>query len=110
MRISNGGPAASLDAIVLFPFDDHSVPFQSGIGLHLQGKQTGHGNKPAVPLGEPGAHDLEDRAVVRDSAGRAIGWVISPPTKAASGRTGADRTYTSSPHPSTWRVVRHDSP
>ena len=59
MRISNGGPAASLDAIVLFPFDDHSIPFQSGVELHLQGKQTGHGSKPAVPLGEPGAHDSE---------------------------------------------------
>ncbi len=59
MRISNGGPAASLDAIVLFPFDDHSIPIQSGVELHLQGKQTGHGSKPAVPLGEPGAHDSE---------------------------------------------------
>ena len=59
MRISNGGPAASLDAIDLFPFDDHSIPFQSGIGLHLVGKQSGHGIKPAVPLGEPGAHDSE---------------------------------------------------
>ena len=57
MRINNGGPAASLDSIVLFPFDDHSIPFQHGVQLHLQGRQTGHDNKPVVPLGEPGAHD-----------------------------------------------------
>jgi len=55
MRINNGGPAASLDSIVLFPFDDHSIPFQHGV--HLQGRQTGHDNKRVVPLGEPGAHD-----------------------------------------------------
>ena len=53
MRISNGGPATSLDAIVLFPFDDHSIPFQHGVKLHLQGKQSGRGNDLAVPLGEP---------------------------------------------------------
>ena len=57
MRINNGGSAASLDAIVLFAFDDHSIPFQHGVKLNLVGKQAGHGNKPAVPLGEAGAHD-----------------------------------------------------
>ena len=57
MRINNGGPATSLDSIVLFPFDDHSIPFQHGVKLNLMGKQTGHGNKPVVPLGETGAHD-----------------------------------------------------
>ena len=57
MRISNGGPAASLDAIVLFAFDDHSIPFQHGVKLNLVGRQAGHGNKQVVPLGEAGAHD-----------------------------------------------------
>jgi len=57
MRINNGGPAASLDSIVLFPFDDHSIPFQHGVQLHLQGRQTGHDNKPVVPLGELGGHE-----------------------------------------------------
>ncbi len=59
MRISNGGPSVSLDSIVLFPFDDQSIPFQSGVKLTLQGKQGGHGNEPVVTLGEPGAHDSE---------------------------------------------------
>lgn len=59
MRINNGGPAGSLDSIVLFPFDDHSIPFQHGVKLTLEGKQAGHGNKPVVPLGEPPAHDSE---------------------------------------------------
>ena len=59
MRINNGGPAGSLDSIVLFPFDDHSVPFQHGVRLTLTGKQAGHGSKPVVPLGDPPAHDSE---------------------------------------------------
>lgn len=41
MRIDNGGPAANLDSIVLFPFDDNSIPFQSGVKLTLQSKQGG---------------------------------------------------------------------
>ena len=57
MRINNGGSIVSLESIVLFPFDDHSIPFQHGVKLHLQGKQASHGNKPVVPLGEEGAHD-----------------------------------------------------
>lgn len=28
MRIQNGVPAASIHPIVLFPFDDQSIPFQ----------------------------------------------------------------------------------
>lgn len=59
MRINNGGSAGSIDSIVLFPFDDHSIPFQHGVKLTLEGKQAGHGNKPVVPLGEPPAHDSE---------------------------------------------------
>ena len=57
MRIYNGGSIVSLESIVLFPFDDRSIPFQHGVKLHLQGKQASHGNKPVVPLGEEGAHD-----------------------------------------------------
>ena len=57
MRINNGGPAASLDSIVLFAFDDRSIPFQHGVKLNLAGRQAGHGNKPVVPLGETGTHD-----------------------------------------------------
>ncbi|MEL7186794.1 MAG: hypothetical protein AAFN50_10255, partial [Pseudomonadota bacterium] len=58
MRINNGGPAASLDSIVLFPFDDYSIPFQHGVKLHLQGRRIGD-KAPVVPLGEPGAHDSQ---------------------------------------------------
>ena len=57
MRINNGGHAASLDSMALFPFDDGSIPFRHGLKLNLMGKQAGHGNKPVVPLGEVGAHD-----------------------------------------------------
>ena len=57
MRIHNGGTAASLDSIVLFPFDDHSIPFQHAVKLQLHSKQNNHGDEPAVPLGDEGAHD-----------------------------------------------------
>ena len=59
MFIKNGGPQVSLDSIVLFPFDDHSIPFQDGVKLHLQGRQGGHGNSPVLPLGETGKHDSQ---------------------------------------------------
>ena len=59
MRIDNGGPSQSLDSIVLFPFDDNSIPFQHGVKLQLVGKQNNHGDKPAVELGSEGAHDSQ---------------------------------------------------
>ena len=57
MRIFNGGPAQSLDEVVLFPFDDFSIPFQHGVRLSLEGRIGGHGTKPVVPLGDSGAPD-----------------------------------------------------
>ena len=58
MRISNGGPDVSHDSLVLFPFDDHSVPFQRLVKLHLNGKRrTANTTQVVVPLGEEGAHD-----------------------------------------------------
>ena len=57
MRIHNGGTTTNSDSVVLFPFDDGSIPFQHGVKLNLIGKQSGHGNQPVVPLGENGSHD-----------------------------------------------------
>ena len=57
MRVLNGGPAQSLDKVVLFPFDDFSIPFQHGVRLSLEGRIGGHGTKPVVPLGDSGAPD-----------------------------------------------------
>ena len=59
MRIYNRAPADHLASIVLFPFDDFSIPFQHGLKLKLIGKQSGHGNEPAVRLGAQGAHDSQ---------------------------------------------------
>ena len=44
MRISKSGLSASLGDIVLYPFDDHSIPFQHGVKRNLICKQSGHGN------------------------------------------------------------------
>ena len=62
MIVHNGGPNVSLDEVVLFPFDDYSIPFQSGLELRLQGyraEYSRHGGTTRIVLGlgEPGAPD-----------------------------------------------------
>ena len=59
MIIHNGGPAQTLDRIVLFPFDDHSVPLQTGLELQLIPHCTwpASPSRIVVPLGEPGTPD-----------------------------------------------------
>lgn len=60
MIIDNGGPRQQLDELVLFPFDDHSLPLQSGLELQLQGHATPCGRtRIAVGLGGEGAPDSE---------------------------------------------------
>tara|TARA_A100001037_G_scaffold306595_1_gene353064 strand:- start:1800 stop:3266 length:1467 start_codon:yes stop_codon:yes gene_type:complete len=57
--IYNGGSCQPLDRIVLFPFDDHSVPLQTGLDLQLIPHRT-YPAKPSrivVPLGDPGTPD-----------------------------------------------------
>ena len=58
MIIHNGGPRLALDEIVLFPFDDHSLPLQCGVELQLTGHNTlcDH-TRIAVGLGNEGAPD-----------------------------------------------------
>ena len=58
MIIHNGGPALSHDEVVLFPFDDHSLPFQNGVELHLISHNTPCGRtKIVLGLGKEGAPD-----------------------------------------------------
>ena len=58
MIIQNGGPTLSHDEIVLFPFDDHSLPLQCGVELHLTGHSTPCGRtRIVVGSGEEGAPD-----------------------------------------------------
>lgn len=58
MIIHNGGPSLSLQEIVLFPFDDYSIPFQNGVELHLAAHQTPCGRTRIVlGLGDEGAPD-----------------------------------------------------
>lgn len=60
MHIENGGPRQQLDEIVLFPFDDHSLPLQCGVELRLEGHMTPCGQtRIAVALGDDGAPDSE---------------------------------------------------
>ena len=39
MIIQNGSPQISLDELTLFPFDDHSIPFQHGVELCLASRE-----------------------------------------------------------------------
>jgi hypothetical protein len=58
MQIQNGGPRQSLNELVLFPFDDHSLPFQDGVQLQLIGHSTPCGRTRIVlGLGPEGAPD-----------------------------------------------------
>jgi hypothetical protein len=58
MLIRNGGPSNSLENIVLFPFDDYSIPFQDGVELKLVPHTTACGKtKIVLGLGEEGAPD-----------------------------------------------------
>ncbi len=58
MIIQNGGPQQHLSELVLFPFDDHSIPFQNGVELHLIGHNTPCGRtKIVLGPGEEGAPD-----------------------------------------------------
>ena len=60
MHIHNGGPRQQLDEIVLFPFDDHSLPLQCGVELHLEGHTTPCGRtRIVVDLGVDDAPDSE---------------------------------------------------
>ena len=60
MHIHNGGPRQRLDKIVLFPFDDHSLPLHCGVELHLEGHMTPCGRtRIVVDLGEEDAPDSE---------------------------------------------------
>lgn len=58
MIIHNGGPQVDLRELVLFPFDDHSLPFQNGVELQLISHNTPCGRTQIVlGLGEEGAPD-----------------------------------------------------
>ena len=60
MIVDNGSPNTSLKDVVLFPFDDHSIPFQHGLKLHLVGYRTSVGEtRIVVPPGPQGAPDCE---------------------------------------------------
>jgi len=72
MIIHNGGPQQSLDGIVLFPFDDHSIPLQTGLDLQLVPHRTScNRTRIVVPTGEPG--DPDHRAVVYYGTVRRVG-------------------------------------
>ena len=63
MIIKNYPKQTSSQQVVLFPFDDHSIPFQHGVRLHLVRYKAGvDGTRIVVPPGPAGAPD--SRAVI----------------------------------------------
>ena len=58
MIIKSNPGHVDTERIVLFPFDDHGLPFRNGVRLHLVGFKTPvDRTRIVVPLGEPGAPD-----------------------------------------------------
>jgi hypothetical protein len=54
--IENGSPRVSLKEVVLFPFDDQSLPFQRGVRLQLVGRNSAGADVVVWP-DSPGAPD-----------------------------------------------------
>lgn len=60
MKIAGGASTRSLDEITLFPFDDHAIPLQRGVQLHLNSYRASCGRTRIVlPPGPPGAPDCQ---------------------------------------------------
>ena len=58
MIIKSNPGHVDTERIVLFPFDDHGLPFRQGVRLHLVGFKTPvDRTRIVVPLGPPGAPD-----------------------------------------------------
>ncbi len=58
MILRNNPANPSSDQIVLFPFDDHSLPFQHGVRLHLVRYKAGvDRTRIVVAPGPPGTPD-----------------------------------------------------
>ena len=60
IEVSNGVPNATVDEAVLFPFDNHTIPFSTGLRLQLLPGKTPY-NIPPIVLrnGAPGEPDDE---------------------------------------------------
>ena len=60
IEVRHGVPRARVREAVLFPFDDHSIPFTAGLRLHLvPGKAPGV--KPPIVLDHGGPGDPDER-------------------------------------------------
>ena len=60
MRIQSSASTASLEEIILFPFDDHAIPLQRGVQLRLNSHRATCGRTRIVlETGPPGAPDSE---------------------------------------------------
>ena len=58
ITVKNVAPSPTVSEAVLFPFDDHTIPFTAGLRLHLiAGKRPGSRNPIVVPAGPQGTPD-----------------------------------------------------
>ncbi len=58
IEVHNGAAAGRMEEAVLFPFDDHSIPFSAGLRLQLvPGKSPYNMNPIVLGRGEPGEPD-----------------------------------------------------
>ena len=60
IEVLNGSPKSEVSEVVLFPFDDTSIPFTTGLRLQLvPGKSPYNGNPIVLRRGNPGEPDDE---------------------------------------------------
>ena len=58
MIIDNGSPKVSLNEVVMFPFDNQSIPISHGLRLHLlQNNNAGFDREIVLKTGDPGSPD-----------------------------------------------------
>ena len=109
IEVLNGGGAGSVEEAVLFPFDDHSIPYRAGLRLQLVPGKTPYNMNPIVlGRGEPGAPDdagvtfygtvIEIDGELRmwyqakssqDRSGRRLAYAVSGTEKPGRSRTWA---------------------
>ena len=72
MIIDNGSPKVSLNEVVMFPFDNQSIPISHGLRLHLlQNNNAGFDREIVLKTGDPGSPD--SRLVVYYGTVRKVG-------------------------------------
>ena len=103
IEVHNGAAAGRMEEAVLFPFDDHSIPFSAGLRLQLvPGKSPYNMNPIVLGRGEPGEPDdgkVTFYGTVLEFEGELRMWYQA---KSSQDRSGRRLCYAVSQDGETW--------